>query len=153
MIWQSACSDSFKRSDDRAWAFVARRTCVGKMRQCFSCALQFSNARIERRYPLARQHTHLRPVSARIKVEQPLDLFKREARTLRRFDKTQPLCFVWAVAADAAVDARSASGWHRQKPAPLVKAHGFHAHTACLCQPPNCHVVHRLTPYYGTEAI
>jgi hypothetical protein len=99
MIWQLACGDRFKRSDDGAWAFVARRTCVGKMRQCFFCSLQFSNARIERRYPLARQHTHLRPVSARIKVEQPLDLLKREARTLRRFDKTQPLCLVWAVAA------------------------------------------------------
>ena len=83
MIWQLACGDRFKRSDDGAWAFVARRTCVGKMRQCFFCSLQFSNARIERRYPLARQHTHLRPVSARIKVQQPLDLLKREARTLR----------------------------------------------------------------------
>lgn len=153
MIWQSACSDSFKRSDDRAWAFVARRTCVGKMRQCFSRALQFVNARIEGRYPLARQHTNLRAVSARIKVEQPLDLFKREARTLCRFDKTQPLRLVWAIAADAAVDARSASGWHRQKPTPLIETHGFNSHTACLRQPPNCHVVHRLTPYYSTEAI
>ena len=28
MIWQLACGDRFKRSDDGAWAFVARRTCV-----------------------------------------------------------------------------------------------------------------------------
>ena len=86
---------------------------------------QLINLRVQCRYALLCELTDAGSIVARVKQQQLLDLFQREAGRLRLPDELQAPHVVRTIAPDPVI-----ARWRLEQPSPLVEPDRFDAHAA-----------------------
>src|SRR3546814_417497 len=113
-----------ERRQDRARPLVARGTQIGEARQRGAGFGHLRDLGVEHLDTLARKAAHPRAVVAGLQRQQFADLVKREARALRRADKSQPSEVVLAITSDPAAPAVAAAARGRiEQAAALIIAY------------------------------